>query len=311
MGRCLFLGLVVLALVLVEADARACSRAICYGVAPWSDAGTPSSSPGIGFHPPTIFFTQTDASTQLTLDGGVVPATVTAEGVEVVIRPSAALVPATYEIRTDSWSTAQNCPPDAATVFPIDITTAAPLPTELGTLHVARSGSSSEEHQTGCTSSGASAFVDLAIDLAAAAVPFASSFRFTTTVDGVVWQRSAYGSMEAAEPTGYFRDPRIDQVFAACDGSSLVVPGHHTIAIVAHLAGGADLPAATIEVDLICAAQGDASSDATSDAGSKNAGTGGCNCATASGEDQSRWQAFGAPVLAWLLIKRRRARRPK
>jgi hypothetical protein len=175
---------------------------------------------------------------------------------------------------------------------------AAPLPTQLGSLHASAVAVASLQvsANASCDANVDAARATIELDFAAEAAPWRDVLQFETWVDGKPWTPS-HSSVESRVPGTSWVGRGSDIVYRVCHVSDFdrpnvyndgLAPGPHVVEMRAHLPGTAiEVRSDSVTVELACAA------DAPADAG-------GCSAGGSPG-----WGAVG---LGALLARRRRQR---
>lgn len=171
---------------------------------------------------------------------------------------------------------------DTAPVFELMTAAASPLPDALGDLVASGLMHGPLELATtngGCSEPVESAYVDVTLELAPAAVPWRDVLVFETWVDGQPWSPSDF--LPLPPPPGESWLGRgVDRVYATCAPGDVVDPGlsegKHKVVIRARIPGGdVVLASPPIDVQLTCSDVGTSSSGGESSTGDTSTSSGG------------------------------------
>ena len=196
------------------------------------------------------------------------------------------------------------CQADQETRNVFTVGPAAPLPTRIGAIRLQAQPVEALEANwvSGCGWTAQASSVQIVLEPSPELQAFLPLARFTLTVDGTVWETSAYGSDRVSNPTDpaavsllrpyTFCDPRFG---AGADGgragggstaSGSIPPGRHRAELSVHIAGAdQDPPPLAFELVTTCG-------DVPDGRQAANGGAGGCAVSQLSAPGQPAWLAL-------------------
>jgi hypothetical protein len=258
---------------LPASTASACSGNPCFpeGVAPAEGQSVPGNLPGfpVTTGPTLGFDAGAGPEPQLIGPGGQpVPTDLKPVAGAVLLAPRQPLAPGNYRLRWMSSCRYVSATEPGVAGPPmqqeraVTVTTAAPLPTSIGTVNVQvqRESAYTVTADASCTTTVSAAVARFALSAPAELQPFLSVARLSMTVDGQSWAASPYGGGTRIPTSIYWVERRPLAVHALCQIPGPFTldrglpEGHHHAELTVEIPGLATtLAPVSVDFDLSCA----------------------------------------------------------